>query len=91
MTVNYSIGDRWFVMTITFASLNVLFLCLAIWFAWFYKKTKEEHLEFRKRKEKWIYYDTVYKSRAMPQGGAATQQKENEDESVSQKRKAGEE
>ena len=91
MTVNYSIGDRWFVMTITFASLNFLFLCLAIWFAWFYKKTKEEHLEFRKRKEKWIYYDTVYKSRAMPQGVAATQQKENEDESVSQKRQAGEE
>ncbi len=53
-------------LTITFASLNFLFLCLGIWFAWFYKKSKEEHLEFRKRKEKWIYYDTVYKSRAMP-------------------------
>ena len=86
VTVNYSIGDRWFMMTITFASLNFLFLCLAIWFAWFYKKTKEEHLEFRKRKEKWIYYDAVYKSPAMPQGGAA-QQRENEEDNLLQRKR----
>ena len=66
MTIEYEIGDKWFVLTVTFGSINAVMLVIAIGFGYYYKKWKEEHLEFRKRKEKWLQYDTVYKQRAIP-------------------------
>jgi hypothetical protein len=51
---------------VTFGTLNGVFLAFGIWFGWHYKKTKEAHLDFRQRREKWLQYDTVYKGRTLP-------------------------
>lgn len=87
ITIEYQIGDQWFIITVTFGCLDGLLVIFAVWFAWYYKKSKEEHLEFRKRREKWLQYDTVYKARGMPSNdkGSSPQLKENEEETGSPK------
>jgi hypothetical protein len=58
--VEYDIGDKWFILTIVFACLDFLAIIFAVLFIKFYRKSKNEHFEFRKRKENWLQYDNAY-------------------------------
>lgn len=82
VTIEYDIGDKWFVLTVTFGTIDAVLVVLAIAFGYYYKKSKEEHFEFRKRKEKWLQYDTVYKQRPVPGSNSSGNSPEKEEEEI---------
>ena len=54
LNIDYSLSDTWFITTVTFACLDFVILATAIILFVLFKRTKHEHIEFRKHKKKWF-------------------------------------
>ena len=48
----YLVSDKWFVLTITFSSLNFIIILLLIMLFFLYRKKKQDHRNFLKHKQK---------------------------------------
>ncbi|TNV71291.1 hypothetical protein FGO68_gene6011 [Halteria grandinella] len=66
--VVYKLSDRWFIMTVTFGCADALALITAVGLFVQFKRTKKQHGEFRRRREKWVKYDQDYDNKGA-QGG----------------------
>jgi uncharacterized membrane protein affecting hemolysin expression len=60
LEVIYKLSDRWFITTVSFATLDFLALGTLIALLLVYKKTRRQHREFRQLREKSLKYDNEY-------------------------------
>lgn len=57
-------SDGWFITTVTFACLDFIVLITAVTLFILYKKRRQQHIHFRRRKDRLAKYDNMYKDKA---------------------------